>query len=463
MAFSVTAAAARFDQSTKSGADLRAFYEQDPSGAAIWLGEVARASTNPPAELAPLAKASVQNAPIDQLVDLVRQAIGGRPDLFDAVGAAIATARAQTTGAVTLGWAAAIPNDTPMPPPEPAPAVAPVEGGPPVPMPPPVPAAAFAAVPIAAPVMPAATTTPASFVGHLQKNEAGVVQFKTATGVFDVDLSTTDWREEIETTFLRNKRGEPQLLTVKGFPSEDGKRLYVQQFAPGSDPSFIAARVRVEGEKVFLSTIGYGAGANEKIEVTHPEFVKLLRGDEANGLVNYQPAGMILPGLPKVDPATGARTYDLLPEGFFILGRTMKLDVGADETHAYHELDTGYFRATGARAPKNLVVPPQSAPGGAQWDATDSTHGSTTAVNGPRAFFYAKILPHDTKFPDGLQFTRPLQRKLEISAVSDQGDNGVHSPSTTKLSSDFGTVATLVPASAPEHTAAQGSLDPADD
>ena len=130
----------------------------------------------------------------------------------------------------------------------------------------------------------------------------------------------------------------------------------------------------------------------------------------------------------------------------------------------YHDLDTGYFKATGARSPKGMVVAPQSAPGGAKWDATDpSTHGSTTEVSGPRAFFFAKILAPDDAFPTGVTFPRPLMRRLEITAVSDQGDFGIHSPSSSPVSNDFGVVAKNVPASAPEYTPAQGTIDPADD
>ena len=62
-----------------------------------------------------------------------------------------------------------------------------------------------------------------------------------------------------------------------------------------------------------------------------------------------------------------------------------------------------------------------------------------------------------------MTFPRPLARRIEITAVSDQGDNGVHSPSSSKMSNDFATLAKTVPASAPEHTEAQGTLNPADD
>lgn len=426
MGFSVTSAARGFDQSAKTGADLKKFWSEDPAGAATWLSEVARGSTNAPPALAELAKAAKLNAPADQLQAIVTRLFTADQGLFDSIGTAIATAQAQAAGQANMGWTAA-------------------------------PAAAGAVGP-AADALP----TAANFVGHLQKNDQGVVQFKTATGTYDVDLSTTDWREEIETAFMRDKNGQPQLMTMKGFPSVDGKRIYAQQFAPGSDPNFIAARVRVEGDKVYLATIGWGA--SDKIEVTNPEFKKLLKGDDAQGLANYSPAGMILPGNVKTDPQTGAKTYDENPQAFFILGRTMHLDVGSDEKYDYHELDTGYFKATGARAPKGMTVPDASKPGGAKWDATDtSTHGSTTDTTGPRAFFYAKILPLEEKFPEVAKFTRTLQRRIEITAVSDQGDNGIHSPSSSPMSNDFATLAKTVPASAPEHTAAQGTLDPADD
>lgn len=425
MAFSVTSAARAFDQSAKTGADVKKFWDEDPAGATQWLSEVARAAKNPPAALNELAKAAKLNTPIDQLTELVKKAFTADTSLFDSIGTAIATAQAQAAGAAGMGWTAGAAATTP---------VAPTE-------------------------MP----TPANFVGYLQKNEKGEVQFKTQTGVFNVDLSTTSWREEIETAFMRDRHGKPQLMTMKGFPSADGTKIYAQQFAPGSNPDFVAARVKLDGDKVFLQRISYGGDENDKVEVTNPEFVKLLKGDTTQGLANYEPAGLILPGVVNTDPATGRKTYDQLPEAFYILGRTMKLNVGSDEKYDYHDLDTGYFKATGARSPKGMPVPEQSKPGGAVWDANDSTHGSTTTTNGPRAFFYAKILPNDEKFPEAIQFPRTLQRKLEITAVSDQGDNGIHVSGGAPLSQDFGVLGRTVPASAPEHTPQQATFDPADD
>lgn len=437
MALSVSSAARAFDQSAKTGADVRKFWDADPAGAATWISEIARGSTNAPPALHALAKAAKLNAPVDQLQELVRQAFGADQSLFDSIGQAIATAQAQAAGAAGLGWSAGAPGAAPAP---------------------------VAAAPVAAvtPPAPGEMPTPANFVGYLQKSEAGVVQFKTQTGTYDVDLSTTDWREEIETAFMRDRRGNPQLLTMKGFPSADGKRIYAQQFAPGANPNFIAARVRVEGDNVFLSRIGYGAGADDKVQVTHPDFVKLLKGDTAQNLANYMPAGMILPGLINTN-AEGKKTYDDFPQAFFILGRTMQLNVGSDEHYDYHDLDTGFFKKTGARSPKGMVVPDASKPGGAKWDEKDTTKGSTTDATGPRAFFYARILPHEEKFPETITFPRGLDRKLEITAVSDQGDNGVHSPSASPISQDFGVLGRTVPASAPEHTEAQGTLDPVDD
>src|SRR5688572_20600324 len=157
MGFSITPAARGFDQSSKTGADLKKFWEQDPAGAATWLSEVARGSTNAPPALSELAKAAKANAPVDQLQALAQKAFTAEPGLFDSIGTAIATAQAQAQGQAGMGWTAG--------------------AGAPAP-------AAPAPVAPAAPVAPPADASPvaANFVGYLQKNDKGEVQFKTATG-----------------------------------------------------------------------------------------------------------------------------------------------------------------------------------------------------------------------------------------------------------------------------------------
>lgn len=404
MGMSVSAAAVKFDKSTRTANDVREFANADPTGAAAWLAEIASTAPNAPAALKPLADAFKAGHSGDALTKL----LGELPaTAFDDVAGAVETAKAQTAGAVTLGWSTA--SEAP------------------------------------------------TFVGHLDKGADGVVRFKTNTQTFDVDLSKTSWREELETAFMRDLAGNPQVMTIKGAPSADGKRLFALEFAPGVTREFVSGRVAIEGTNVFI-TLG-----ERKLPVTDETFANLLRGDATRGLVDYSPVGLILPMKPGRN-AEGNPVIDRKPDGFFILGRLMKMNVGTTpDGNVIHEADTGYFRGTAVLATPDLKVPPQSAPGGPVFDANDMTKGSTNPGQGPRAFFYARILPHEFEIPAGTAMSKAVQRKLQIVAVSDQADNGIHSPTGTVAASvDFGSLATHVPASAPEHTAAQGTIDPND-
>lgn len=411
MGLSITKAALQFDLSAKSANDLRTFSNADPEGAAAWLAEVASTAKNAPASLGPLAEAAKKRLSRDELVKVMKQSLELSPQLFDDVGSAVATAKAQVVGDLTLGWTAGTPSEPPR------------------------------------------------FVGHLEKGTDGVVRFKTTTRTFDVDLSQTDWREELETAFMRDAKGAPQLISIKGVPSADGKRLHAMQFAPGAG-DFVAGRVKVEGDKVFIRNVTHS------YEVTSPEFLALLKGDAARNLASYDPVGVIVPGKPGVD-AMGQFVIDQKPDGFFILGRLMQMNVGTKDGRVYHHADTGYFKSTAVVSNPDLVVPPQSAPGGPVFDANDGTKGSTGPGQGPRAFFYARILPHDATLPADVTFPKAIDRRIQILAVSDQGDNGIHSPNAgsaeARPSADFGTLADLVPASAPDHTPAQATVDPTDD
>jgi hypothetical protein len=422
MGFSTSKAAVRFDQSQRTAADLRTFSRADPKAAATWLSEVASTAANAPPSLSPLVAAAKNQPSPDELVSALEAAIELSPTLFDDVAAAITTARTQATATPTLGWVASE-NQNPEPP---------------------------------------------RFVGFLDKGADGIVRFKTNTQTFDVDLSKTDWREELETTFMRDATGAPQLMSIKGIPSADGKRLFATVFAPGTE-DFIAGRVRIHGDTVTI------ANATHTYVVTNPEFASLLKGDSTRRLASYDPVGVIIPGKPgksgaqepagaKTPPQgpiglhrpvelEGAPTVDTMPDGFFILGRLMQMNVAEKDGKVFHLADTGYFRATAVVANPNLVVPPQSAPGGAVFDTNDITKGSTLPATGPRVFFFAKILPNEVELPSEVTFSKPIERRLEVTRVSDQGDIGSHSTAgytpESQPTADFGKLAVFVPASGP--------------
>ncbi len=386
-------AALAFDRSKRTPADLKKFWNADPLGAAKWLENVAKATDGKIEGLAQVKKILAGRGTDEFKAEKLKALVEKRPQIFEVLGA---MGEAQAARAPTLGWSA-----TPQ---------------------------GYAEAP--------------AFTGTL-KLEKGIVKLQTSRGTFDLDLSRTNWRDEVETAFLN------QVVTIKGYPSADGKTLFIDQFAPGAEADFISGRIDIEGDKVYVAPANTWSGA--KIEITHPELKKLLKG--GGGLVDYSPAGVILPGKVEVKK-NGEAVYPHNPEdGFYLLGRITKLNVRKlPGKRVLHELQTGYFRVTDAIAPAGLKVPAKSKPGARVGPAGDTTDGDTGPDVGRRTFFYVKILGPDANANAG-QLNGV--RRLEVTWVGDASDQGRHAFSGATTAQNLAQVAKAVPAATPAKMTAE--------
>ncbi len=399
-----SAAAIAFDQSARTATDLRNFWSQDPVAAAKWLTKVADAAGMQAPGLDQVKQALALNQ-TDEFVANQLRSIGQQfPALFDFLPQQMG--EVQNDRAATIGWVA----------------------------------------------IPQPQREPPTFSGRLQLQD-GVVKLVTTRGTFDLTYAPgVNWRDEVETAFLN------QVITIKGWPSADGKTLLFEQFAPGTDPNFISGRISVEGDEVYIAN---GYNDTRRTKITHPEFAALLKGDPSRGLVNYSPAGVILHGEVTTDPATGERVYPHNPERFYILGRIFNAEeVPIDERKKVLHGETGYFRHTPFVVPTSLNIPPNSRAGAPHPIPGDTTVGSTQPGEGHRTFFYVKILPNDAELP-----TLPFQaqRKLEVTWVGDASDQGRHSVTYgVQPAQDLDALANTVPAATPDTTPEEATFEPED-
>ncbi len=397
-----SAAAIAFDQKpVRTADDLEKFWKKEPVEAATWAANVARAAGLGGPALEGIQKALKAKDEVE-LKGLLKK----HPEILKLVG------------------------DQPVAPPPAAPA-----------QPPPNAAAMVGWI------VDLAKAAPVEYVGRLKLVD-NVVKFETNRGTYDIDLSKTSWREEVETAFMG------RLMTFKANLSADGTKLIVLDLRPGIEPA-LSGRIGMEGDDVIVSP---GWNANIKVKVTDPVFKKLLKAQVEDALkqkdpnlanlVDYSPAGVILPGDYETD-AQGNSVYPHSPDnGFYILGRTMELSKEPPKDgYVLHRFHTGYFRETDALMPVGVEIPERSQPGKGHWDPNDKTLGSTKPEEGRRTFFYAKIIPPDVKTP----FELKRQRRLEIMAVMDASDQGAHAAAAAgDPTRDVAALAKHIPASRPD-------------
>lgn len=389
-------AALRFDRSARTQADLKQFWKEDPVSAAKWLGQLSRAAAVVPPELSGLTKLLDAHATDALLTARLHDYARLTPKLFEVMGdfGALQTARTST-----IGWDATDLDPWPEAP---------------------------------------------SYTGTLRLID-GMPTLVTTRGSFSLESGNPNWRDEPETAFL------DQTVTVKGFVSADGGSLSVEQFSPGDSAEFVSGRLLVEGDRVFISPGGDVPLAPEvliaaglpvpvttdakpppRAEVTNLNFASMLLGDAEKGLVNYAPAGVILPG--KVEIRAGTAVYDHEPESFYLLGRFQQPKVaGLEDGSTVHRIETGYFRTTDALAPAGLEVNPELLPGAVNvGPAGDPTIGGVIAAEkgeGRRTFFKVDILSPDFELNE---FPLKSERRVEVKWIGRASDLGVHHENAPK-------------------------------
>lgn len=411
-----------FDRSARTVQDLKKFWADDPLAAAQWLGAVKHAAALPVPELDAVAKILAEHGTDAMKESKLRAYAASTPQLFEVVGDYGAH---QAARASTIGWAASEAEPWPEAP---------------------------------------------AFTGTLTLVDDHPT-LVTSRGSFTLELGSPNWRDEPETVFL------DRTVTIKGFPSADGRSLSIEQFGPGDSPDFVSGRILVENGRVFIAPNGdvpldpaqwvaagltpppagaqQRAGPTLRAEVTDPAFKQLLLGDAARGLVDYSPAGVILPG--KVTVKDGVPVYDHPPAAFYVLGRFQKPNVAAlPHGRELHQLETGYFHSTDAVAPKALSVPRELEPGAKNVNPPgDTTLGGDIAAakgEGRRTFFYVKVMS-----PDAVVEGASLQneRRIEVTWLGRAADLGMHGEASDKAQ-NLAQVAKSLPAAAPEGGFAPG-------
>ena len=200
---------------------------------------------------------------LNQLQELASKAFTAEPGLFDTIGTAIATAQAQTAGA-GMGWAAGAPG-----------APAPVAGA-------------------------AAVTAAAR-----RRRRTSSAACRRTTRVRCRSKRDGHVRRRPHRDPTGAKRSRPRscaiatatrkLLTMKGYPSADGKRIYAQMFAPGYQHNFIAARAHIEGDSVYLATIGTYGAIRSSASRSRTRVQEAAQGRQRAGPRQLQPRGSSCP------------------------------------------------------------------------------------------------------------------------------------------------------------------------
>ena len=414
----ISKAATAFDRSQHNPNNLKTFWSKDPVTAAKWTVSVAKAAGVASKSIDQVEKLLSGKGSDEAKATKLAKLIEGEPGLLNLTDAQ-AMAKMQTEGAKNLAWEAA----------------------------------------------PA--TEPMRITGR-PVLEDGKVKFQTTHGTFDIDMSRT-WREEIETTFLN------EIVTMKGVPSADGKSIKVDQWGPGTEP-FFSGRVQVQNGEVYVTPSG--SVDEQAALVTHPELKRILmnKGPDSDWAA-WNPVGVLLPGDAVKNEATGKLEYPDFPEqGFYILGRLMKLNTGElPDGRVVHLADTGYFKKTAAFGPKDMRIPEDAKPGAWPFPEGDTTTGSTTkGETGPRVFFFAKPVASDTQI-EGLDLTGgtpPYTRAVELTWVSKAADVGVREnanrawnytePVIADLNERVAAIAKAAPAAEPRMTAADATFIPED-
>ncbi len=410
-------AALVFDRSQRTVSDLKKFWAEDPVGAAQWLGRVKQAAAKPVPELDAVARIlSEHGSDAMAAATKLREYAATTPQLFEVVADFGAHQAARSS---TLGWEASGADPWPEAP---------------------------------------------AFTGTLRLVD-GKPTLETTRGSYTIELGTPNWRDEPETVFL------DRTVTIKGFPSADGKSISMEQFAPGASADFVAGRILVEGDRVFVSPNGdeplspeilqaaglpvpetpIDAKPPPRAEITDPAFKALLLGDAEKGLVNYAPAGVILPG--KVEVKNGVAVYPHKPEAFYLLGRFQVPSVKQlPHGKVLHQIETGYFRTTDAIASKRLEVPAELLPGaqnvGPPGDPTIGGIISAEKGEGRRTFFYVNVLPPDATVEGA---TLEGERRMEVTWLGRAADLGVHREPTDAKAANLREVAMTLPAAVPSN------------
>lgn len=412
-----------FDRSPRGVADLKRFFADDPLGAATWLGKVKQAAAKPVPELDAVAQILSEHGTDALKETRLRAYAASTPQLFEVVSDFGAHQAARSS---TLGWD--VSDHEPWP------------------------------------------EAPA-FTGTLKLVD-GKPTLETTRGSYTLELGTPNWRDEPETVFL------DRTVTIKGFPSADGKALSMEQFAPGSSSDYVSGRILVEGERVFVSPNGdvplsaevlqaaglpvpevpIDAKPPPRAEITDPAFKALLLGDAKRGLANYAPAGVILPG--KVEVRDGVAVYPHQPEAFYLLGRFQVPNV-KDLPHGkrLHQIETGYFHPTDAIASQRLEVPYELMPGAKNvGPADDTTIGGVISAEkgeGRRTFFYVNVIPPEATV-EGTELKG--ERRMEVTWLGRTADLGMHGGPTEKAT-NLAEVAKTIPAA----TTAEEGFAPRDE
>lgn len=405
-------AALAFDRTAHTTAALKKFWKDDPIEAAKWTVGVVKSAGADAKAIDQLERVLKGKGTAEQKAERLKKLITEQPDLLKLTNAK-AMADVQQAGKTSLSWEASDKAE------------------------------------------------PMRITGR-PVIENGIVKFKTTHGTFDLDMAST-WREEIETTFLND------VITVKGAVQANGTTLKVDQWGPGTGP-FMSGRVQIEGDDVYISPTG--SIDEQSAKVTNPELKRILmnKGPDTDWSA-WNPVGVLLPSEP-VKNRNGKLEYrDFPKEGFYVLGRLMKLDIQKlPGGKVVHLADTGFFKKTAAFGPKDVPIPKNSKPGAWPFAENDGTTGSTEkGMTGPRVFFHAKPVASDTTVP-GLDLTGgepPFTRALEISWVSKPADVGTRGittwpppPVEPDLGKRIALVAKATPAAQPTMNAEEATFVP---
>lgn len=369
-------AALTFDGSRRTPADVKTFFQADPLAAGKWLANVSRAAVEKPAGISEVEKV-LASALTDELkARALTKLVELSPALLELAGALGATQAARTE---TMKW-------------------------------------------VAEPQLP--WVEPPSFTGRLEVID-GAPTLVTTRGSFVINYDGFHWRDEVETAFAGS------VVTLKGFPSADGKTLAFSQFAPGSSDEFVSGRVLVVQGRVYVAPHNK---RSYSAEVTDPELKRLLLGDPDNNVASYAAAGVILPGTVVVEDGN-AIFKGKAESGFYLLGRVLE----RAEPNTEVKLESGY-NVPSRGTVNGAVVPAELQPGALVGPTGDTTLGDTPDSQGRRSFFFVK--PRLEANADDFEPTRRFDL-VWAGKASDVGQHGALSAPATTLQS----VADAVPAS----------------